>query len=163
MEFCVGGTVILTASEGGKYTWNTGANTRDIEANTTGSYTVAVESGSIECTSLPVAIMVHPSPTASFTVSAEDEGDGYLASFSNQSTGASAWQWDFGDGQFSDQKNPSHLYAIKDEYTITLTSTSAEGCEATESTPLGPVTGAEAALERVVDIYPNPVTMRTRH
>lgn len=158
LQFCEGGSVVLTATEGIEYTWSTGAKTRDLEVTTSSSYTVAVRDASIECTSLPVEIIVHPSPTAAFTVSAEDEGEGYLASFLNESMGASAWQWDFGDDQFSNEENPSHFYTIKDEYTITLTSTSSEGCEATESRLLGPVTGTEVSLERNVRLYPNPVT-----
>jgi hypothetical protein len=157
VAFCVGGTVVLTATDGDKYTWNTGANTRDVEVETTGIYTVTVESGSMECTSLPVEIIVHPSPIAAFTISAEHEGNGYLASFSNESTDASTWQWDFGDGQFSDEENPSHSYASNGEYIITLTSTSSQGCDSRESKSFGPVTGAEFSLDRVVKLYPNPV------
>jgi PKD repeat protein len=157
-EFCEGGSVILTATEGEKYTWNTGTETRDLKVTSSGSYTVAVDNGSIECTSLPVEIIVHPLPTASFTVSAEDEGDGYLARLLNESTGATTWLWNFGDGNSSVEKNPNHLYETKDDYTITLTSTSAQGCEASESRPLGPVTATEVSLERNVKLYPNPVT-----
>jgi hypothetical protein len=39
--FCPGGSVVLTASEGGlSYTWSTGAKTRSITVNTTGNYYV---------------------------------------------------------------------------------------------------------------------------
>ena len=157
MEFCDENSVILTAREGGEYTWSTGAKTKEIEITVSGSYTVAVNEGSIECTSLPAEIIVHESPTTEFIVSSEDKGEGYLASFSNESTGASAWRWDFGDGHSSDEENPSHVYDVKDEYTITLTSISAYGCENSISKPLNPVTGSEVSLERVVTLYPNPV------
>ena len=156
-EFCEGGSVILTATEGEKYTWNTGTEARDLEVTHSGSYTVTVDNGTIECTSLPVDIIVHPLPTASFTVSAEDEGDGYLARLSNESAGATAWLWNFGDGNTSVEKDPNHLYETKGDYTITLTSTSADGCEGSESRPLGPITGVEIPLETAVKLYPNPV------
>ena len=157
IEFCDGNSVILTATEGNEYTWNTGAKTRAIEVTSGGSYTVAVNDGSIECTSVPAEVIVYPSPISEFIFSAEDEGEGYIASFSNESIGALEWLWDFGDGYSSDQENPSHTYEIKDEYTITLTSISAEGCETTTSKPLGLVTGSETSLDRVVALYPNPV------
>lgn len=157
LEFCDGNSVVLTASEGTEYTWSTGAKTRGIEVNSTSSYTVAVKNGLIECTSVPTDVVVNALPTTDFTFSAEDEGEGYLAIFSDESTNASRWTWDFGDGNISEEENPSHIYEDKDEYIITLTAISADGCEATISKPLGPITTAEASLERVVRLYPNPV------
>jgi len=41
--------------------------------------------------------------------------------FSNQSTGASSYMWDFGDGQTSNLEAPAHTYAAGGEYTVTLT------------------------------------------
>jgi len=38
------------------------------------------------------------------------------------------WNWDFGDGHTSTQKNPRHLYASGGDYTITLTATMNLGC-----------------------------------
>ena len=157
IEFCDDSSVILTATEGDEYTWNTGAKTKNIEVMSDGSYTVAVKAGLIECASLPANIIVHESPTAEFTLFVQDEGEGYQASFSNESTGASEWLWDFGDGSTSEEVNPSHTYEMKDEYTVTLTTASKAGCESSISKPLGPVTGSEALLERVVRLYPNPV------
>ncbi len=157
IEFCDDSSVVLTATEGEEYTWSTGAKTRDIEVMSGGSYTVAVKDGLMECASLPANIIVHESPTAEFTLLVQDESEGYHASFSNESTGASEWIWDFGDGTTSMEENPSHIYQMKDEYTITLTVASEAGCESSISKPLGPVTGSEAHLERVVRLYPNPV------
>src|SRR5690606_709715 len=44
-----------------------------------------------------------------------------LISFSNESTGAKEYLWDFGDGtQNSGNINPSHQYAIPGRYSVTL-------------------------------------------
>lgn len=39
----------------------------------------------------------------------------------------SAWVWDFGDGTFSAQQNPSHTFSLPGTYTITLSATNAGG------------------------------------
>ncbi len=41
--------------------------------------------------------------------------------FTNNSTGANAYLWDFGDGNTSTDINPIHTYEIEGEYTVTLT------------------------------------------
>jgi PKD repeat protein len=42
-------------------------------------------------------------------------------SFTNTSTGASSYRWDFGDGRSSTARNPSHTYAEGGSFTVTLT------------------------------------------
>jgi len=41
--------------------------------------------------------------------------------FTDQSTGATSWLWDFGDGTSSSEQNPSHAYTAPGNYTVTLT------------------------------------------
>ncbi|MEM8909481.1 MAG: PKD domain-containing protein, partial [Bacteroidota bacterium] len=50
--------------------------------------------------------------------------------FSDFSFGAaSTWFWDFGDGNTSEEQNPTHSYAEGGVYEVTLTITTADGCE----------------------------------
>jgi len=42
-------------------------------------------------------------------------------SFTNQSEGAAIYQWEFGDGTVSTDKQPDHTYAQTGKYTVTLT------------------------------------------
>ena len=49
--------------------------------------------------------------------------------FSNSSTGADTYLWNFGDGTNSSATSPSHTYPqTPGNYTVTLTATSANGC-----------------------------------
>ncbi|MDT0622007.1 PKD domain-containing protein [Croceitalea vernalis] len=43
--------------------------------------------------------------------------------FTNSSTGATAYEWDFGDGNMSTEESPTHVYAEAAEYTVTLVAT----------------------------------------
>ncbi|HRY97502.1 MAG TPA: PKD domain-containing protein [Bacteroidales bacterium] len=82
-----------------------------IETNAFG----CVDSSSIciEKVDLPVASFTHPSSACKL-------GTVY---FTNTSSGATAYAWDFGDGGTSSLPNPSHAYANAGTYTITLIAT----------------------------------------
>lgn len=61
----------------------------------------------------------------SFTVNTEDIFAGESVQFTNTSTGTiDAVNWDFGDGNSSNQQNPSHSYASVGNYIVKLTTTS---------------------------------------
>ncbi|MEM7367214.1 MAG: PKD domain-containing protein [Bacteroidota bacterium] len=49
----------------------------------------------------------------------------------DESSGTGAvvnWQWDLGDGTLSSASNPSHVYTVGNNYTISLTVTDVDGC-----------------------------------
>src|ERR1700712_3841791 len=50
--------------------------------------------------------------------------NGYTATFTNKTTGADSYKWDFGDGSVDSTENPSHTYAAKGKYVPTLYATS---------------------------------------
>ena len=51
-------------------------------------------------------ITVNAPPTAAFTSSVNN----LIVDFTNQSTNANAYEWDFGDGNTSMDENPQHEY-----------------------------------------------------
>jgi len=53
------------------------------------------------------------------------------ANFTNTSTLATTYLWNFGDNTTSTIENPSHIYNTQGNYTISLTGTSANGCKNT--------------------------------
>ena len=77
-------------------------------------------------------ITVYPSPTANFSGNITLGCVPVAVKFTDLSSSAvgsiSAWDWDFGDGNTSNQQNPSHTYANTGFYTVSLNVTSSTGC-----------------------------------
>lgn len=79
------------------------------------------------------SIAVYPNPTASFTHDAVLDCAPLIVNFTNGSTGAVSYSWDFGDGSPLDNSiNPTHTYAnltqFIDNNIVTLVATSVNGC-----------------------------------
>jgi hypothetical protein len=70
-----------------------------------------------------------PTPVASFTAQTVS---GLTVQFTDTSTGTpTSWSWDFGDGGTSTQQNPSHTYAVANNYSVKLTVSNAGGSNQT--------------------------------
>ncbi len=72
-------------------------------------------------------------PTANFSFSPTSPNTGQLVSFTDTSTGSpTSWAWNFGDSasgaaNTSMLKNPTHTFASRGSYTVTLTATNSSG------------------------------------
>ena len=96
-----------------------------------GNYTViltATSDSGCQSTTNFIA-MVQPPPVASFTVPAVCANTS--TQFTDGSTAANQWKWQFGDGATSGIQNPAHTYAGYGTYVATLIVTSAGGCRDT--------------------------------
>jgi plastocyanin/PDZ domain-containing secreted protein len=62
--------------------------------------------------------------TSDFSVSGSAICQGTTVSFTNLSTGANAYLWDFGDGNTSNLQTPSHTYSTAGTYDVSLTANS---------------------------------------
>lgn len=87
------------------------------------------------CISMPDSCQpsVLPAPTAAFTSTSVDGFDPNheffdLYTFTDQSTGASTWDWYFGDGNTSSNQNPINVYTTTGFYNVSLVVTNAAGC-----------------------------------
>lgn len=78
--------------------------------------------------------------------------------FTDQSgTGASTWEWDFGDGSQSSMMNPSHAYASPGTYQVCLTATGSNGCALQHCTTISVVAvGISAPDNSSWQVFPNP-------
>jgi PKD repeat protein len=66
-------------------------------------------------------------PTAEFTATPLSGSAPLPVQFSDQSTGATSWNWDFGDGVSSSERNPIHIYASGGVFTVLLTVSNSSG------------------------------------
>lgn len=85
-------------------------------------------------------------PVASFTFS--QSGPLSISFLDTSSGNPTSWLWDFGDGQTSTQRNPSHSYAAAGTYNVTLTSTNSAGSNTSSPTAVV-VTAATGAIYHV--------------
>ena len=53
--------------------------------------------------------------------------DGLKVTFTNKSTNATAYKWDFGDDETSKEASPEHTYASGGSYSVKLTAANADG------------------------------------
>ncbi len=64
----------------------------------------------------------YETPTAAFAATPTSGNEPLTVQFTDQCTGTvNSWAWDFGDGETSNERNPSHTYASSGTYTLTLT------------------------------------------
>ena len=134
-------------STGGATSWlwdfgNGGTSTRQHPSTTyfaSGTYTVtltATNANGSNTITQQAYIEVFDPPTVDFIYDKNTGCTPYKIQFTDQSTQGlntvnAAWFWDFGDGQTSDQKNPSHIYRTSDNFTVSLKVTSNKGCAKT--------------------------------
>lgn len=128
-----------TSTNATSYLWNFGDGTNSTVKNPTKTYdvggtfsvslTATGEGGSATTTKLVLVQQSAQSqlPTANFTFS----GGGCTApcsvGFSNTSTNATSYSWDFGDGTTSTNANPTKSYSSGGTYSVILTATNAAG------------------------------------
>lgn len=98
-----------------------------------------------------VVVLGIPSPA--FTKSANFN----VLTFTNTSTNATSYVWDFGDGNTSTEASPTHTYANGGQYMVTLTATNECGSRSTTIE----ITVQANSVEDIpgisrFDVFPNP-------
>jgi PKD repeat protein len=69
-----------------------------------------------------------PGSIANFTASANQTCVNTVVQFTDASINAASWNWNFGDGNTSTQKNPSNIYSTTGQYTVSLIVHDVHGC-----------------------------------
>lgn len=75
-------------------------------------------------------------PVASFTASTTNPDVNEEVSFTNTSTEATSYQWEFGDGATSTSENPTHTYTTEGSFTVELTAKNDAGSSSASTTIL---------------------------
>lgn len=129
-------------------------NTSGIYATQPGTYIVQIiHACGISVDSIVVAN--YSTPSATFTYNQNF----FTAAFSNNSSQATSYFWDFGDGNTSTVENPNHIYPTNGTYTVTLTAYSDCGDSSVTSQVIviNPnVAGLEDEEALQLQVYPNP-------
>ncbi|ACL17263.1 Carbohydrate binding family 6 [Methanosphaerula palustris E1-9c] len=97
--------------------------------NNTGAYNVALTASNDLASDTAIqyrCIIVNTVPVANFTSNATAGQTPFTVQFTDQSSDASGYQWQFGDGTTSADKNPVHTYSHPGTYSVTLTITSGD-------------------------------------
>lgn len=115
------------------------------------SYRVAVNNGIETIFSSPAIINVWDYPIANFSYSANQ----LTVLFSNLTQNATSYLWNFGDGNISNDENPTHTYSSPSTYTVTLTGYN-DVCENTFSQDITIVVGLENFYDKKYLAFPNP-------
>lgn len=158
-------TFTNTSSNAINYSWDFGdaatsnlinpAHTYSANGNYNVTLVVTSAQGCTDTVVSPVAINYVPVVAAFTPVNALCS---YNFNFTNQSTGASSYSWNFGDASTSTQTNPSHTYASSGNYTVTLIANDANGCGDTISQPVSMQPLAQANFIYQVDTCSLTVT-----
>ncbi|MGN6533369.1 MAG: PKD domain-containing protein [Ginsengibacter sp.] len=114
---------------------SSGAQNPLYQYNDTGYFSVtliSINNGCADTLTIPKMVHVNP-PVARFSFAKTCTVPRQII-FSDLSIGADSWNWDFGDGTTSTEKNPAHNYSTPGDYTVSLTVTNQlTGCSQTKT------------------------------
>ncbi|MEY4289405.1 MAG: hypothetical protein RLZZ30_1493, partial [Bacteroidota bacterium] len=153
--------VLLTATTdavGASYAWtpnfiNQNIDTITVNPQNSTNYSVTVTDQNGCTTAASTYVIISPAPVAGFTSANLPTLE---VGFTNTSTNATTYAWDFGDGFTSNQANPIHGYFTSGSFTVTLIATNADGCDDTTSMTIQAQTTGLDELTSAFVLYPNP-------
>ncbi|MEA3364758.1 MAG: PKD domain-containing protein, partial [Candidatus Hydrogenedentes bacterium] len=151
------GIQFMNLSEAGtspitSYSWSFGDGNSSTEENPVHTYaevgtydvtlTVKSDHGQGSTTKYNYITISPVAPEAAFSVDSREPvlgPSGARVQFTDQSQQGTSdiisWYWEFGDGDTSEEKDPSHLYTRPGRYTVSLTVTARNGQTDTETIP----------------------------
>ena len=111
------------------YQWSNGANSGNLNNISAGNYNLTVIDANGCSSSISITLTEAPMPQANFApkpqiTTIEDP----IIYFENYSTGASFYEWDFGDGNISTEYSPTYSYTNPGEYHVILSVADEYGC-----------------------------------
>lgn len=152
-------------SSGASYNWTysgpytgtinngVGQTSQTITPTTGGTYTITLTVTLAGCASpysLNVNVVI---PTAPIQALPNPSCFGSPVNFTCPANGMAQYYWQFGDGSFSYLQNPEHIYTATGTYTVTLKTTTPEGCVSTNTV------NVTIQPRPIVTLAPNPVTI----
>ncbi|MDF1672158.1 MAG: gliding motility-associated C-terminal domain-containing protein [Vicingaceae bacterium] len=144
---CIGDAMQLTvnAPVGATYLWTPSTDLSNdtifnpitvTQVTITYLVTITDTNGCVDTTS--ITITAESKPTSAFTADLNPLCEGVLAEFTNLSTGAISYLWDFGDGETSTEISPNYIFPYGSNSTVLLTAYSGGICPDTSSLVINP-------------------------
>ncbi len=128
---CPDHDVDLTASGGDNYQWSSGETTAGITVNIEGDYIVTATN---LCGSDTESVdLIQSTLSVSFIADTLSGAAPLPVTFISNISNANTYQWNFGDGGFSSEINPTHIFSSGGLYTVILSVEDQNGCTATYS------------------------------
>ncbi|MBK7968083.1 MAG: PKD domain-containing protein [Bacteroidetes bacterium] len=131
VAFCAGGSAVLDAGNpGNSFLWSNGSTSQTITVSAAGAYSVTITDANGCSGTLSTTVNVNPLPDAQFTPNdvCINEPMQFMDVSTIGSGSITGWSWSFGDGNVSQQQNPSHFYPSSGAFAVTLVVTSNMGC-----------------------------------
>jgi hypothetical protein len=159
LSLCQGDSVELTASTSDSYLWSNGETTQSIYVDTAATYYVTTTNANAcngvgQSANSVVTVAPQPTAVATFVIT-----NGNTVAFTNTSTYATSYSWDFGDFSSSSAPSPTHVFLDFNDYTVVLTAING-GCQDTAVFNLTTLSVKEIANDNstFVSIFPNPMS-----
>ncbi|MEI8202567.1 MAG: gliding motility-associated C-terminal domain-containing protein [Bacteroidota bacterium] len=115
---------ITTSVTGGNgpysFVWSNGQTSQDLTGLCPGNYSVTVTDANTCTKSNSSSLTYNTAINAGFSANPQTGGPPLNVSFTYNGTGATIWNWNFGDGSTSTISNPSHIFDSIGTYTVTL-------------------------------------------
>ncbi len=101
-------------------------------------------SGCTATDTIHINVIMPPLPVAAFQPDTAKGCTPLVVKYTNNSTNAVSYLWDFGDKTYSSEKNPAHTYYTPGSYIATLTATNISG---------------QASCKGAITVYQNPTAI----
>ncbi len=127
--------------------------------NVSGTYTASLTVNNPLCRNMTPASAKYivttggAAPVAAFTPSTTSGMVDLTVVFKDSSTGATAWNWSFGDGSYSETQSPSHTFTTAGTYTVILNASNEYGFSSAEAiieALTGPNVNADTTISGIV-------------
>lgn len=142
----------MSSSQNDNNIWTGGSTASSIEVTAAGTYELTYTDVNGCSANASTTVNVNEQPTADFSI-LQNNGS-FVIQFLNNSNNATSYAWDFGDGNSSQETNPSHLYATGGDFVVTLTASNGD-CNDIFTFNVNNVSVEENHIQ-VMSIYPNP-------
>lgn len=158
-NLCPMDTVCFDAGAGASYLWNNGETTDVICTDSSDTYIVEVTDAN-GCKSTDTVLVVDLAyPVAD--IGSVDSSNCEVVSFTDGSSDATSWDWDFGDTGSSTDQNPTYSYTAPGTFTVILTASNECGMDtAMLILNIDCFTGIGENFANNLKVYPNPANDR---